>query len=344
MHRRAAIGHVLTALPWLLLLLFEHGRITEISAAVLLRLPRTGDSSAFSAGCRSAVLGSGPPAPVRMEELTVGIITHEHVAFAQSLDTYERNGLFELAGEVLMYMDRRSPEMEAAAAPYLARHPGVVRVLGESAPLGLTIGLLHLTANATRPYFLLLERDFQLVEPAACTAEQLRAAVALIAGGGAHVVRLRSQLHAGFPNIAERALRGRECDVFRGPQPNLACNFHYWHHDMSVDVPGLFWHCTNAAESNASVTASASAPRFVCSDSFFCNWTNNPQLFSLEWWRREYGTRVAPGAPFKRVDPIADLERWFNLEPGSWNSRKWVVAQGEGLFKHVDLTKYEQRR
>ena len=26
----------------------------------------------------------------------------------------------------------------------------------------------------------------------------------------------------------------------------------------------------------------------------------------------------------------------MNWEPGSWNTRKWVVAQGDGLFVHRD--------
>jgi hypothetical protein len=27
---------------------------------------------------------------------------------------------------------------------------------------------------------------------------------------------------------------------------------------------------------------------------------------------------------------------YMNWEPNSWNDRKWIVAQGAGLFKHVD--------
>lgn len=70
-----------------------------------------------------------------------------------------------------------------------------------------------------------------------------------------------------------------------------------------------------------------------CSDSFYCNWTNNPQLWSVAWWKKEY---VDKFDSFTQSDPWYDLEMYMNWEPNSWNDRKWTVAQGAGLFKHVD--------
>ena len=46
----------------------------------------------------------------------------------------------------------------------------------------------------------------------------------------------------------------------------------------------------------------------ICSDSFYCNWTNNPQMWSIEWWNREYVTRFDS---FKRNDPWWDLESYM---------------------------------
>jgi hypothetical protein len=34
------------------------------------------------------------------------------------------------------------------------------------------------------------------------------------------------------------------------------------------------------------------------------------------------------------------LEGWMDAEPGVWDDQPYVVAQGEGLFKHVDRLKY----
>jgi hypothetical protein len=74
-----------------------------------------------------------------------------------------------------------------------------------------------------------------------------------------------------------------------------------------------------------------------CSDSFYCNWTNNPQLWHVPWWNKEY---VSQFAHFTRNDPWYDVEVYMNWEPNSWNDRKWIVAQGEGLFKHSDRAKW----
>jgi hypothetical protein len=45
---------------------------------------------------------------------------------------------------------------------------------------------------------------------------------------------------------------------------------------------------------------------FTCSDSYYCNWTNNPQMWSVEWWNREYVRPWEQQA--SRNDPYYDLE------------------------------------
>ena len=51
-----------------------------------------------------------------------------------------------------------------------------------------------------------------------------------------------------------------------------------------------------------------------CSDSFYCNWTNNPQMWSVEWWKKEY---IATFPNFKSSDPYHDIESYMNWEPNS---------------------------
>lgn len=38
--------------------------------------------------------------------------------------------------------------------------------------------------------------------------------------------------------------------------------------------PERFWVC-------------GEAPEMICSDSFYCNWTNNPQMWEVAWWNKE---------------------------------------------------------
>jgi hypothetical protein len=58
----------------------------------------------------------------------------------------------------------------------------------------------------------------------------------------------------------------------------------------------------------------------------------------------ESGVLCCPRSPLR---PIAaslsnhtSLQVAMNWEPNAWNERKWIVAQGEGLWKHVDRGKF----
>ena len=209
-----------------------------------------------------------------------------------SLKTYEANGFFDLVPEFMVYVNKRTPEIDAVLAPYVKKYAPKFRVMGDATNVGIARGMIYLTGNATKPYFLFLERDFQLIEPDTCVYEQLRAGVELIQAGKAHVVRYRHRRKPGRPNWAEKMFRGHEDDVFKGGQPNLFCNHYYWVPEPEKRWPDKIWICNDS-------------PQMHCSDSFYCNWTNNPQLWSVEWWNKEY---VAQFDHFKRNDPYYDLE------------------------------------
>lgn len=217
-------------------------------------------------------------------------------------------------------MNGRSPAVDAVAQKYINLYPGRVKIMGDSTNYGIARGLVALTNASSNPYFLFLERDFQLIEPSTCVYEQLMAGIQLVKEDAAQVIRYRSRWHAGRPNWAVRFFRGHEDDAFRGGQPNLGCNVFYWVENPVQRWPEYFWDC-------------GANPEMVCSDAYYCNWTNNPQLWSIDWWNREY---VSKFDEFMRVSPWDDLESYMNWEPNSWNDRGFTVAQGAGLFKHVD--------
>ena len=68
--------------------------------------------------------------------------------------------------------------------------------------------------------------------------------------------------------------KGHEDDAFakKARQPNLACNIFYWVWDVEERWSDKFWSCD------------AGTQEFTCSDSYWCNWTNNPQVWSVEWF------------------------------------------------------------
>jgi len=51
------------------------------------------------------------------------------------------------------------------------------------------------------------------------------------------------------------------------------------------------------------------------------------------WWLNGY---VKEFEAHKRYDPYHDLESYMNWEPGAWNDRGWIIAEGDGLFAHRD--------
>jgi len=189
----------------------------------------------------AASFAAGERAPV-VPGVTFGMLTHEPRSMSDTLVTYDKLGLLAIAAEFLVYVNKRTPDIDAALTPYLAKYPRM-RVMGDASNYGIARGITFLTGNATYPYFLFLERDFQLVEPATCVYEQLMAGRKLIEDGKAHVGRYRHRRKAGRPNWAERMFRGHEDDVFKGSQPNLFCNHYYWVPDPDVRWPDKMWIC-----------------------------------------------------------------------------------------------------
>jgi hypothetical protein len=272
--------------------------------------------------CRAAAAAGVKAAKV--PDLSVGMLTHEPVAFRLSLATYEEYGMFDVLDEFIIYMNGRNAVLEAVVAPYVAKYPSLFKIIGNDTNIGIARGMVALTNAAKNPYFLFMERDFWLVEPATCVSEQLLAGIELLKTQRVHVVRYRHRVKAGRPNWAENFFKGHEDDAFVGRQPNLACNIFYWIHDVEARWPNQFTVC-------------GENPQMICSDSFYCNWTNNPQMWEIKWWNREY---VDQFDKFKRNDPWWDLESYMNWEPNSWNDRGFNVAQGDGLFMHNDPTKW----
>ena len=255
--------------------------------------------------CQAAARLGSPSGGV-VEGLTVGLLTHEPRSFAESMASYERHGLFSAVTEFIVYINNRNAETEAVADEYSAKYPGLIKVLGTAQNVGITHGMIALTDAATQPYFLFMERDFRLVEPATCVYEELRAGVDLVKSGAAQVVRYRHKWRAGRPNWAYRFFAGHEDDAFRTWQPNLGCNVHYWLEDPVGRFPQYFWKC-------------GADPEMLCSDAYYCNWTNNPQLFAIDWWNREYVKGSFKTS--QRLDPYDNIETWMNWEPNAWNDR-----------------------
>lgn len=177
------------------------------------------------------------------------MLTHEPHSMRDTLETYERLGLFDVAQEFLVYINKRRPEVDDVLVPYLTKYGTKIKVMGDANNYGIARGIMFLTGNASNEYFLFLERDFQLIEPAPCIFEQLTAGIKMVEAGTADVVRYRHRHKPGRPNWAEKMFRGHEDDVFKGGQPNLFCNHYYWVSEPEKRWPDKMWICNKVCAS-----------------------------------------------------------------------------------------------
>lgn len=279
---------------------------------------------------------SQPPKPVKpcdsipisrfrnMPKISVAVLTRgkETASLSLSSSSWEQAGLLQYVDEVLFFVNERSPDMAKLLAPF-QEPPFNARVLGSDTNLGILTALNYLLGNATNEYVLFLEKDFRLVESLPCALEQIEAGLEMLENEEAEVIKYRSRYNAGRPNWAELLFRDDEERVFQ-QQPNLLCNFYHWIDDPDQRWPEQFSIChTN--------------PTMYCTTAEFCNWTNNPFIVSKEWWKREYWDKFEV---IRNPPEGFDLETWMNWDPDAWNHRGWIIAEGDGMFKHADANNF----
>lgn len=261
--------------------------------------------------------------------ISAGILARcgEHESLALTLRSYAERGFLQAIQDFKIYLNKRCPQIEAVVEPYTVA-PFNLKVLpSDTNDRGILNPLNYLIGNASNHVFLFLEKDFRLVESIDCTIEQLNAGIEMLVSRRAHVIKFRSRYNAGRPNWAEIMFRDDEERVFQ-QQPNLLCNLYHWIQRPDLRWPDQFSVCNRD-------------PEFFCSDSFYCNWTNNPVMFLRSWWQKEYLDKF----PHLLKDSTDDfgLESFMNWHPGAWNDRGWVVAQGDGMFKHSDVNNFGSR-
>ena len=66
-----------------------------------------------------------------------------------------------------------------------------------------------------------------------------------------------------------------------------------------------------------------------------CAWTNNPFLLSVKWYTENF---------LDKHPDIANADSSFNIENylrgERWLEPQWVIAIGDGLFRHCDVNKF----
>ena len=242
--------------------------------------------------------------------ISAGLISWKsNQSLRNTLESYKRNGLFEIVDDFTILFQEATEEDEQLANEY-----GIPYIsLQEN--IGIGHGFVRLCKNAKHPHVLLLEHDWELTVDAETTELRLEAALEMLLGD-TDVVRLRNRVNPGLPLFSYHACKDRELEH---TDPTIGLPGAHLHECVHwVDYPDYQFPGYMFAEKGHYVTTSR-----------FSNWTNNPCLhrrdFYIElvsWFADKGGLLLEP-----------DISNW-------WARQQFKIAWGEGLFTHNDIDKH----
>ncbi len=241
--------------------------------------------------------------------LSVGILSwRSPLTLNNSLSSYQKNGLFECADEILIFFNEISSKDEEIVKRYNLKY------IGAPQNIGIGRALKTLVNKARGDYFLFLEEDWVLVENRDITKKRLITAMSLIEDGRADVVRLRHRFKYGYP-LYQIIYKGNE----------LKTPWHLFESIHWIDDP------ENKFPQFISKLSLNEEDWFLTSSRHAC-YTNNPCIYKKDFLKHIV-------LPFTFGDGAAledDIEFW-------WREQTFKVCQGPGLFEHKRLDRNNNR-
>lgn len=253
-------------------------------------------------------------------KLSIGILSWKRTELLeQTLRTYQRAGLLDLAHDVTIFFNEMSDN------DLLVSERFGLRAIGRRENIGIKPALQILADQALGEYFLFLENDWSLIEPKEVLRRRLSTAMDLLSKQEVQCVRLRHRTHPGDPLHSRKAYEGRE----ESGLEHLLDSVH-WLSDPEIRFPDRI-----------SRTVIDDEPWFF-SSSKNANYTNNPCLYKKDFiqnlLRQQFeSSRSASAVEYARVKGVdvatisleGDIFSW-------WQNQNFRIAQSEGLFEHRD--------
>lgn len=265
--------------------------------------------------------------------LSIGILSWKsNQTLRNTLNSYLKNGLFELVNDITLFFQEVSEEDRKIANEYN------IPFIGMEENIGIGPALIKLVEVSRTKNVLLLEHDWELIENKETTFKRLESGINLL-NSGHSLVRYRHRKNPGYPLYTQQAYQGKELNNF---EPNI-----------ELDSPHLMdcIHWIENPELEFPDKISKEGDHFV-STSRWSNFTNNPCMYKKDF----YLQTVYPFKNGKSNNPdfyksfLDNLKHYGSVEPwkcglevdiGYWWSRQnFKVAWGEGLFTHNDIQKY----
>ena len=246
-----------------------------------------------------------------MESFSIGILSwHSTDVLINTLTSYHDNGLLSLCSDVKIWFQEITDDDKAIAAHY------GVKAIGSKDNVGIGKAFLELAKNASHDKILFLEHDFVLIEDIEVTRKRIESGIKLLSYEY-DCVRYRHRKKPGYPHFSFK---------YKGNELN------YVDPEIKLEYPHLLdsLHWLDPAEkfpSHIGKQIIDNEEYFVTTSRFGC-FTNNPCMYKKDFYIRTIKSYVGDGI---------DLEGKISYD---WARGGYNIAHGEGLFEHVDKSKY----
>lgn len=263
----------------------------------------------------------------------VVLFHNEYPTLQHTLQTWLKSDLLSHITEIIFFLNGVTSRADFLNKLTILDSPpwsATTRIHLNPENLKLGLAIRRMVQLASHDYVLLLEKDWALIEPPHTVVHQLHTGIRLLNSSTAHVVRYRHRKFPGAPLHARIMHENREPQML-AQQTNLYCYIHHWIPDPTIRYAKYFSRCNGTRPQD----------KVWCSNSKYCQWTNNPALFKKQWFLSQLGDKFAADySNTIRDHPksnMLDFEFYTNWNSSIWNDRDFVVALPPGLFEHNEV-------
>ncbi len=289
--------------------------------------------------------------------ISVGILSHDATVLEKSMETWEKAGLFDLASEVLVFLNMRSTAMEVVVDRF-RRPERTILLFGNAKNVVASTAFIELVRSARFRFFLFLERDFRAVEPLGRVLHEIGSGMDIMNAGTGVSMYLRSRNCPGHPNFAQESLGGKEHIACARDERYFSHLCYAWHWQNNSNLlrscPSTFRTCQQLNKS------SSWNESFLCIPTGACAFSQNPSLFLRDPWFASLikswdsfdwkNSHTGPDTPYSQIEnymsfaanlpgaPKNTIRLTGNSNP--WAALNQTVILGEGIFRHDDFIKH----
>lgn len=253
--------------------------------------------------------------------LSIGILSWKaHKTLVNTLESYIKNGLFDIVDEVLIFFQEIGQQDIDIAKHYN------IKYIENNSNLGIGLGFLTIAESLKNDTILLLENDWVLLENQTTTYSRLMSGIDLINNHHINMVKYRHRSNPGHPLFTYQPYYGNELNHYDSVidlmSPHLLDSIHWC--DPSTKFPS---HISKIND-------------YFITSSRWGNWTNNPAMFNRHFYKNYVQQFIITEQSINKYNtPIGQITSEGEISH-HWSRNNFMVAHGEGLFMHKDIIKY----